>query len=73
VPAGARLRYATGFSGASFQNGSTPPRGELRNAAWAVTGDALGTVTDQAEDLNGAGTRLTIGNDDFGVPVEIPA
>lgn len=72
VSAGARLRYAEGFNGASFVNGSTPPRGNLRNGAWAVTGTTLGTVTDAAEDANpAAGHILSMGNDDFGVPVEI--
>lgn len=68
-----RLRFSTNFATPLYQNGSTPPRGELLNAAWGLApSTTLGAVTDVGEDVKLAAGQYAIGmaNCDAGVIVE---
>lgn len=69
-----RLAYAVNFAAAEFANGDTPPRGALRNTAWAIAqGTTLANpVTDAAEDakLPTGEWALGMANCDRGVALE---
>ncbi len=74
VTENSRLAYAVNFAAAEFENGDTPPRGALKNTAWAIAqGTTLANpVTDAAEDAKLPAGQFALGmaNNDRGVPLE---
>jgi hypothetical protein len=74
LTADSRLAYAVNFAAAEFENGDTPPRGALRNTAWAIAaGTTLANpVTDEAQDAKLPAGQFALGmaNNDRGVALE---
>jgi hypothetical protein len=76
VAGSSRLRFSANFATPLYQNGHTPPRGPLLNAAWGLApGTTLATVTDTGEDVKLPSGQYAIGmaNCDAGVIVEAAA